>query len=500
MSDCSIPTTSNKIFNIGINTIWYNDFVNAANDTYKYITCTIDRLINVYKNHIIGKINNDYNIFSYSLFCGCDNENSFDELFFRSYNIDLICHKYILISIVSSIKHIIAKLNHKKSNKSKINPKTIRECIMNRIILGRSSDDIFLAFGDKINDKYIIDKKISDGSSGCILLAIDILTKVNVILKISCANNNSINQLKKEYETLITLNSAKNTDPEFKNDDDVMIPRVIDIIDIKSNLWCKSDYHKALILERYGPNLDDYIFEHLHFGAQLKICIDSYNLQKIIRQLVKTIKLIHKCNLIHKDIKCSNILLRKPNSNNQSDNYDIILIDYGISLDFDKNDENEFIHLCGTMSYMTPEELVGPYYGKPVDVFCIGLVIVELIRGDCVFDDDVVKTINAYKKIYNITPTTYNQSIVTNEQFLEAMTIKNAFKNFHGVRVNVSNCDKNLNCYNKDYFTKDIIDTDLKDLINSCLEFNPKERITIDDLTNHEYIVKKINKSLFDLD
>lgn len=495
-------------FNIGINTVWHNDFLNSGNDSHSYVIKTIDRLINAYKYHVIDKynkatsklnskikhveINNDHNIFNNNVefYCDCGFENSFDEVLFRAYDINSICHKFILMEIIVLFKNVTMSLNSKVV-RAKNGAKTLKDLIMKQIIIGKNSDDPLLMVGQKLVGHYIIDKKLSNGSSGIIVLAKDIKSNKLVVLKISCANQISIDQLNTEYNKINILHE--------KNSSDIVIPKIIDLFDMPSNIWCAINHHKIIVLERYGSSL----YDHLLNNTGMKTLVDPYNLQRIIKQLVKTIKFVNDCGIIHKDIKLSNILLRKVNFDCSEDDYDIVLIDYGISLDIS---DKMYTNMCGTVSYLSPEELFGPGYGKQVDVWCIGIIIVELIKGDSLFGDDVVKIMNAYKKIYDVKPdqrlptaNTYNVDIVSKEQFYEAMNMPIMIKNVCGLKIDANGCDNKLNVYDSNYFIKGVVDADLANLINSCLTFDPVNRITIDELINHEYMKKIINKSTYSI-
>lgn len=127
----------NKIFNIGINTVWYKDFITSDNEPHKYVTRTVDRLINVYKqNTINNKKSNDYDVFTNNLVCGCKFEHVTDDILFRSYDIDTICHKHILIKIIDIVKNATVGLKFKhniKNGKDNIkNKRTYHESHNNR--------------------------------------------------------------------------------------------------------------------------------------------------------------------------------------------------------------------------------------------------------------------------------------------------------------------------------------------------------------------------------
>ena len=91
----------------------------------------------------------------------------------------------------------------------------------------------------------------------------------------------------------------------------------------------------------------------------------------IIRQLNNTFKIMNVNNIIHRDIKLDNILI-KHNSNN---NYIVKLADYGISKQLINTVGTTFI---GTPLTMRPEILEGNHnYDNKCDLWSIGIIIYQ---------------------------------------------------------------------------------------------------------------------------
>lgn len=91
---------------------------------------------------------------------------------------------------------------------------------------------------------------------------------------------------------------------------------------------------------------------------------------KIVAQLVDAIKAVHTANIVHRDIKSPNIFVTECG--------DYKLGDLGLSILPIKH--HKCIGRAGTEAYMAPEmlsEISGPS-GKECDIWCLGLVFLEL--------------------------------------------------------------------------------------------------------------------------
>jgi serine/threonine protein kinase len=91
-----------------------------------------------------------------------------------------------------------------------------------------------------------------------------------------------------------------------------------------------------------------------------------------LAQIILAIEFLHKNKVIYRDIKPENIIL---------DNKGYIkLTDFGLAKE-NVNEEIGTQTFCGTPEYLAPEIIRGDKYGKSVDIWCMGILLYEMLFG-----------------------------------------------------------------------------------------------------------------------
>ncbi len=162
--------------------------------------------------------------------------------------------------------------------------------------------------------------------------------------------------------------------------------------------------------------------------------IEPSKVASFMKDLISAIYYLHNMSppIIHRDIKPENILLNENNI--------IKLTDFGWS-NYINDSGEERLTLCGTPLYFAPEMLEKKGHDYKVDIWCIGVLMFELLVGKPPFiGKDIKMTLN-----------------------------------------NIINC--------KIAWPK-IIDEDAKNLIEIILNKEPKMRPSLKDIINHKFFKK----------
>ncbi|CAN0065084.1 unnamed protein product, partial [Sphacelaria rigidula] len=105
---------------------------------------------------------------------------------------------------------------------------------------------------------------------------------------------------------------------------------------------------------------------------------EGYNEQKvraICRALLLAIQHCHAHDVIHRDLQPSNMLLSADNSTIKIAGFgQACSVAYGL-----RNDK------CGAPHYVSPEVLESKPYGKPVDMWSMGVTMYTILAGDLPF-------------------------------------------------------------------------------------------------------------------
>jgi serine/threonine-protein kinase ULK/ATG1 len=129
------------------------------------------------------------------------------------------------------------------------------------------------------------------------------------------------------------------------------------------------------------------IFEEFDFIYLVLEYCDNGDLSKIIgkpireqivkyyfSQIITALYFLCENNIIHRDIKPKNILLK----NNKKD---LILCDFGFAR-FKSSSMQRVNTICGSPLYMAPELLEEKSYTEIVDIWAIGMILYEMIYGE----------------------------------------------------------------------------------------------------------------------
>lgn len=124
-----------------------------------------------------------------------------------------------------------------------------------------------------------------------------------------------------------------------------------------------------LVMEKLDFSLDHLLRKHPSGIPEVMIGYITYNILRGMRYL-------HRNHVIHRDIKSSNIMIRTSG--------DVKIGDLGVSAQL-TNEEMVRKSTVGTIYWMAPEILSLQKYGTKVDIWSLGILLIELSEGSLPF-------------------------------------------------------------------------------------------------------------------
>ncbi|MGA1870489.1 MAG: serine/threonine-protein kinase [bacterium] len=202
----------------------------------------------------------------------------------------------------------------------------------------------------RIAKRYIISSKVGQGHSSSIYKALDLNTNTEVVLKILdpylSTDPVNIQRFIREVKIIRSLNH----------------PTIIKLYD-----FIKEDNFYIISME---------VFDGLDGKAYLKKygVLSFSGFLKVAHSILSAIDTCHKNNILHRDIKPQNILINS--------NFDVKILDFGISKMNTMSDLTRTGTVIGTPAYMAPELFQSIRNADPrSDIYAVGLLFYELLTG-----------------------------------------------------------------------------------------------------------------------
>eukprot|EP00118_Oscarella_pearsei_P007779 m.38929 g.38929 ORF g.38929 m.38929 type:complete len:432 (+) comp32647_c0_seq2:64-1359(+) len=147
-------------------------------------------------------------------------------------------------------------------------------------------------------------------------------------------------------------------------------PNLVDLLGL-----LESSFHYFVVLELVdGGDLLDYIRCH-------KIIAEN-TARHFFKQLCCGMQYCHQRDVVHRDLKCENVLLTTRGQ--------VKICDFGFATKYDRG--RLLSTFCGSCAYASPEILQGRRYdGFKADVWSVGVVLYAMIYGCLPYDDANLK-------------------------------------------------------------------------------------------------------------
>ena len=149
------------------------------------------------------------------------------------------------------------------------------------------------------------------------------------------------------------------------------------------------DNQNAYFILDYYPN------KTLNELIKVRYTLSEIEVKHYGYQLLLAIQYLHSCNIIHRDLKLSNILL--------SDKMEVRLCDFGLAIENGGDGQQT---ICGTPNYIAPEVFIrknNNSYSFEIDIWSFGVILYTLLFHKTPFENDVKG-----KTKYNIINVIYN--------------------------------------------------------------------------------------------
>ena len=221
----------------------------------------------------------------------------------------------------------------KSSSEDKVSKKTE---------VSTSNSNEFFIFDSELLEKLLRHSVvIGEGAvSSCYKVENSITGNGHLCLKImkkgSYANFEAMHHFINEYEIIYSLNH----------------PNIIKAC----GLFFGDEHNMPAMLLEYCEHDLEYAIHHK---------FNDYILVAIIYEIVSTMKYVHENNIMHRDVKVSNILIDSFNH--------VKIIDFSISRRMDL--DSSLTRGVGTLRYMAPELINEEEYDEKIDVFAFGVVL-----------------------------------------------------------------------------------------------------------------------------
>lgn len=246
-----------------------------------------------------------------------------------------------------------------------------------------------------LGNRYLLVQPLGEGGMANVFLAVDSLLNREVAVKILRGD------LSGDAIALLRFQREANAASALSH------PNIVEIYDVGE------DQGKHFIVMEYvrGRTLKQLI--------QQRGAMDKNEAVSVMRQLISAVQVAHKNNIIHRDIKPQNVLIK--------DDGTAKITDFGIATAQDAVQLTQTDTVMGSVHYLAPELARGESASFQSDIYSMGIVFYELLTGTVPHTGDAPVQI-ALKHMREDIPSV-RENNATIPQSLDNIIIKSTAKN-----------------------------------------------------------------------
>jgi len=307
-----------------------------------------------------------------------------------------------------------------ESNQEYVNSNVLLKNIFISKMRNNNTSNYFSFLREAETTEYVpTGRSLGTGSFAIAIEVVHIKTGKKYVAKIMTSDK--LRGYEKGIEKEIQIMQYYSKTLSKSNDNNLL--RLVDCFRIVAN----GQTHICMILDLCDQNdLFDAICDNGSFQEN--------EAKNIMRSLFKAVNYLHKCGIVHRDIKAENILFK---------NGTPVLADFGLA-EFCKINENSLTEYCGTPGTTAPEIIKNEPYGPKCDIYSLGTLTYFLLAGFRPFD-------------------------WTSEPREEMEAVLN-----------------NKFCYPEEIFGD--ISLEAQDFINKCMSIEPSERLSAEEALEHPWL------------
>ncbi|XP_043924873.1 mitogen-activated protein kinase 9 isoform X1 [Protopterus annectens] len=292
-------------------------------------------------------------------------------------------------------------------------------------------------------------KPIGSGAQGIVCAAFDVILNINVAVKKLSRPFQNQTHAKRAYRELVLLKCVNH-----KN-----IISLLNVFTPQKSLEEFQDVY--LVMELMDANLCQVIHMEL----------DHERMSYLLYQMLCGIKHLHSAGIIHRDLKPSNIVVKSDCT--------LKILDFGLARTACTN--FMMTPYVVTRYYRAPEVILGMGYKENVDIWSVGCIMGELVKGVVIFQG--TDHIDQWNKVIE-------QLGTPSPEFMKKLqpTVRNYVENrpkYPGVKFE----DLFPDWIFPSESERDKLKTSqARELLSRMLVVDPDKRISVDEALHHPYI------------